>query len=101
MKLLVLVFAVINLGAIATGGVGFTLGLVNYWSDDQDLFTSIMVLDYARASLCCVYLHIIAGWFQLSDVLGYPSHHYGSLGSIGSLPRQKNIASSLAVMVKI
>ena len=30
-------FAVINLVIIATGGVGFTLGLVDYWGD-QDLF---------------------------------------------------------------
>ena len=42
-KILVTLFAVINLGIIATGGVGFTLGLVDYWSD-QDLFTSVMVI---------------------------------------------------------
>ena len=41
-KILVTLFAVINLGTIATGGVGFTLGLVDYWGD-QDLFTSVMV----------------------------------------------------------
>ena len=41
-KTLVTLFAVINLGTITTGGVGFTLGLVDYWGD-QDLFTSVMV----------------------------------------------------------
>merc|ERR1712025_594009 len=41
-KILVTIFAVSNLGIIATGGVGFTLGLVDYWSD-QDLFTSVMI----------------------------------------------------------
>ena len=41
-KILVTIFAVSNLGIIATGGVGFTLGLVDYWSE-QDLFISVMV----------------------------------------------------------
>ena len=40
-KILITIFAVINLGIIATGGVGFTLGLVDYWSD---LFTPVMVI---------------------------------------------------------
>ena len=42
-KTLVTLSAVINLATIATGGVGFTLGLVDYWGD-QDLFTSVMVI---------------------------------------------------------
>ena len=42
-KTLVSLFAVINLGIIATGGVGFTLGLVGYWSNEE-IFPSIMVI---------------------------------------------------------
>ena len=42
-KILITLFAVINLGIIATGGIGFTLGLVDYWSE-QDLFTPVMVI---------------------------------------------------------
>ena len=52
-KTLVTLSAVINLATIATGGVGFTLGLVDYWGD-QDLFTSVMVI-----SLIIVYIGII------------------------------------------
>ena len=37
-KILITLFAVINLG-----GIGFTLGLIDYWSE-QDLFTPIMVI---------------------------------------------------------
>ena len=38
----VILFALINLAIIATGGVGFTLCLVNYWKD-QDVLTYVMV----------------------------------------------------------
>ena len=40
-KILIILFAVINLGIIATGGIGFTLCLVDYWSD---LFTAFLVI---------------------------------------------------------
>ena len=38
----VILFALINLAIIATGGVGFTLCLVNYWRE-QDMLTYVMV----------------------------------------------------------
>ena len=58
-KILITLFGVINLGIIATGGMGFTLCLVDYWSE-QDLFTSVMVIIiisiYSIIMACCVRL---------------------------------------------
>ena len=62
-KILVTLFAVINLGIIATGGVGFTLGLVDYWSD-QDLFTSVMVI--IISNMFCI---IIVNYYRLGQVV--------------------------------
>ena len=38
----VILFALVNLAIIATGGVGFTLCLVNYWKE-KDVLTYVMV----------------------------------------------------------
>ena len=61
-KILITLSGVINLGIIAAGGVGFTLGLVEGWSD-KDLFTSTMVI-----------IDSIYDLIKLGTSLNYNSH---------------------------
>lgn len=63
-KVVLAVFAVFNLGIIATGGVGFTLGLVNYW-EGADLFTFIMI-----GSSCLVCWGTLATTMDILALLG-------------------------------
>ena len=95
-NILVTIFAVINLGLVATGCVGFTLCLVEYWS--EHLFTSVMVI-IIRCILSIITMLLISGRVMCSDVLGNSCYHSGYSGLAGYLSGEEGSHPALASLV--
>ena len=95
-NILITIFAMINLGLMATGCVGFTLCLVEYWS--EHLFTSFMVIIIESIPSIINKLHV-TGRVMCSDVLGNSCYHSRYPGLAGDLSGEKGFHPAVASLV--
>ena len=106
LKVVLAGFALTNLGLIAVGGVGFTLGLLDYW--DRDDFTVVVVgsrykqIIYSKRQKIRnnLFLTLISK-LQCVDVLGHSVHHHGPARPPRHLPVQADPSPTLDILVTI